>query len=309
MSEDLEEMFAEAQEAEETPPVDDTKPDNTEVVETEVPDDVEVPDDDIEPAEEPEDNVETDPVDTPDEPDAELETIIVDGEAVQVTKQELRDGYLRRQDYSRKTAEAAQVKREAEWAKQIQRAFDEDPHGTLKALQDAYGVQPEQASNTSQQNPYEDFDPDVAALMQKMDEQQARYEAELRQVKQQTQEFERRAIVEEVKQELQGLKAEFGDGLNERELLEVAASYNLPLPLAANMLMGRQAVADRKASDAATAKAEAAAKEREAKKKAEKAAGKKVASSGLDGSAHGSPGEISADDFNTLEELFSLVTE
>ena len=109
MSEDLEEMFAEAQEAEEAPPVDDTKPDNTEVVETGVPDDVEVPDDDIEPVAEPEDNVETEEVETPDETDAELETIIVDGEAVQVTKQELRDGYLRRQDYSRKTAEAAQV--------------------------------------------------------------------------------------------------------------------------------------------------------------------------------------------------------
>jgi hypothetical protein len=306
---DLDEMFAEALEAEENETVDESPADNLEIEdeesEVEEPDEVEDIETDIDAAED-EDNT----VEVPDsEEDAEMETIVIDGEEVRVTKQELRDGYLRRRDYSQKTAEAAQVRKQAEWAQAIQEAFESDPAGTIQALAQAYGIQPG-ATQQPEGNPYEDLDPDVAVVLKRLDEQEQRHQAELAQLKRQTEEFSRKQIVEEVRAELQGLKAEYGEELDEKLLLETAAMYNLPLAVAANALMGEQAIKQRKVSAEAAAKAAAATSNRKSKQTAEKRQAKKTATGTLSGSsANGSSGEISPDDFETLEDLFALMAE
>ena len=310
MSDDLEEMFASALEEEvDDVQVDDEVADNSEdeIVEDDVVDEPEdeIINDDIEDVADEPDN--TDEVPEPD--DTELETIIVDGEEVRVTKQELRDGYLRRQDYSRKTAEAAQVRKQAEWAQAIQEAFESDPAGTIQALAQAYGIQPG-ATQQPEGNPYEDLDPDVAVVLKRLDEQEQRHQAELRQLKMQTEEFARKQIVEEVRAELNGLKAEYGEELDEKLLLETAAMYNLPLAVAANALMGEQAIKQRKVSAEAAAKAATATGNRKSKQTAEKRQAKKTATGALSGSsANGSAPEISPDDFETLEDLFALMAE
>jgi hypothetical protein len=309
---DIEAMFDEAIAESDDTVEDAVAPDNTD----EVPDEGEVAlDDEIEV--EDSDNSEESVHDQEPEPvDEDFEEIIVDGEAIKVTKQELRDGYLRRQDYSRKTAEAAAVKRQAEWAAAIQAEFDRDPLGTIQALADAYKVplgvpkSPAQAGA----DPYEDIDPDVAAVLRKMDEQEARHQAELRRIEQQTEEIARKTMIADVKAEMDMVKAdfeaEFGEAINEKQLLEVAMAYNLPLTQAADLIGGQLAKQQKKASTAAAQKAAKAAGVRKSVKDEAHAEAKKVASGVLKGSSGGeSGGDISVDDFANIEDLFALMAE
>lgn len=63
----------------------------------------------------------------------------IDGQPI--TVEEARNGYLRHADYTRKTQELAQQRRELQNAEVLQAALQRDPQATLKALADAYGVE------------------------------------------------------------------------------------------------------------------------------------------------------------------------
>lgn len=68
----------------------------------------------------------------------------IDGQEVQVSLSELRDGYLRRRDYTQKAQEVgAQRNALAEWDA-LQRAFDTDPAQTLAILARHYNVPTEE---------------------------------------------------------------------------------------------------------------------------------------------------------------------
>lgn len=58
-----------------------------------------------------------------------------------ITLDEARNGYLRQSDYTRKTQELAEQRRQVQSAEVLQAALARDPQATLKALADAYGVQ------------------------------------------------------------------------------------------------------------------------------------------------------------------------
>jgi hypothetical protein len=94
-----------------------------------------------------EDVVESTEVDTPDssvevqqEPASDAYTIKVDGVEEQVSLDELRDGYQRQADYTRKTQELASERKRLEQAEAIVSSLESDPEGTLTALGDAFGV-------------------------------------------------------------------------------------------------------------------------------------------------------------------------
>jgi len=94
-----------------------------------------------------EDVVESTTVDTPDssvevqqEPVGESYIVKVDGVEEQVSLDELRDGYQRQSDYTRKTQELASERRRLEQAEAIVSSLESDPAGTLTALGDAFGV-------------------------------------------------------------------------------------------------------------------------------------------------------------------------
>ena len=94
-----------------------------------------------------EDVVESTAVDTPDssvevqqEPVDESYTVKVDGSEEQVSLDELRDGYQRQADYTRKTQELASERRRLEQAEAIVSSLEADPEATLLALGDAFGV-------------------------------------------------------------------------------------------------------------------------------------------------------------------------
>jgi hypothetical protein len=65
---------------------------------------------------------------------------IFEVEGKPITVEEARNGYLRHADYTRKTQELAQQRRELQNAEVLQAALQRDPQATLKALADAYGV-------------------------------------------------------------------------------------------------------------------------------------------------------------------------
>ena len=79
-------------------------------------------------------------VEVPQEPAGEAHTVKVDGEERQVTLEELRDGYQRQADYTRKTQDLAAERKRLQQAEAIVSALESDPAGTLTALGDAFGV-------------------------------------------------------------------------------------------------------------------------------------------------------------------------
>lgn len=69
-----------------------------------------------------------------DDPDSHYVRVKVDGEEVEVPFREALEGYSRHSDYSRKTAELAQQRQQAEYALRIQEALQVDPEATLQFL-------------------------------------------------------------------------------------------------------------------------------------------------------------------------------
>jgi len=112
-----------------------------------------------------EDVVESTAVDTPDssvevqqEPVDESYTVKVDGSEEQVSLDELRDGYQRQADYTRKTQELAAERQRLQQAETIVSALEADPHGTLTALGNALGVENNLVRQDEHQS-WEDEDP------------------------------------------------------------------------------------------------------------------------------------------------------
>jgi len=102
-----------------------------------------------------EDVTESVSTDTPDssvevqqEPAGEAYTVKVDGEEREVSLNELRDGYQRQSDYTRKTQDLAAERKRLQQAEAIVAALESDPAGTLNALGDAFGVQGQPAAPT-----------------------------------------------------------------------------------------------------------------------------------------------------------------
>ncbi len=69
-----------------------------------------------------------------------LVAVTVDGEEFMVPLAEVRGGYQRQQDYTRKTQEVAAQRQEAQRALAIAAAIDQDPYGTLSVLAQEYGI-------------------------------------------------------------------------------------------------------------------------------------------------------------------------
>ena len=67
----------------------------------------------------------------------------------QVSLEELRDGYQRQSDYTRKTQELASERKRLEQAEAIVSSLESDPESTLRALGDAFGISatPEQSGD------------------------------------------------------------------------------------------------------------------------------------------------------------------
>lgn len=108
-----------------------------------------------------------------------------------ITLDEARNGYLRQADYTRKTQELAEMRTRLAEAEAITAALQQDPAGTLQALQEAFGV-----GESFEADPFADMDPDlarIAVLEQKIAAQ------------------EQAATQAQIENELQSLHGDFGD--------------------------------------------------------------------------------------------------
>ncbi len=120
--------------------------------------------------------------------DDQLYEVTVNGQTIQVPERELLDGYMRQGDYTRKTQEAADLRREAENGLLILDALTKNPREAIEYMAEHYGVDFGTAAQQTQRSEpdalsygdtYEDQpmtaqpDPRIAAL-----------EAEIRDLKQ-----------------------------------------------------------------------------------------------------------------------------
>ena len=91
-------------------------------------------------------------------------TVKVDGSEEQVSLDELRDGYQRQADYTRKTQELASERSRLQQAEAIVQSLEADPAGTLEALGDAFGVARTTGEPTGAVDPWDEPDPNEQRL-------------------------------------------------------------------------------------------------------------------------------------------------
>ena len=145
------------------------------------------------------------------EPAGGAYTVKVDGSEEQVSLDELRDGYQRQADYTRKTQELASERSRLQQAEAIVQSLEAAPAGTLEALGDAFGVARATGEPTGAVDPWDEPDPNEQRL--------ATLEARL----EQQDRVHRRQQVEKQVETLKGSYGEF----NASELYQHALKHKI----------------------------------------------------------------------------------
>ena len=152
-------------------------------------------------------------VEVPQEPDGDAYTIKVDGEERQVSLEELRDGYQRQADYTRKTQDLAAERKRLQQAEAIVSALESDPAGTLTALGDAFGVQGQPAN---QPDAYESgWEEPEDPTAQRIAQLESRLEAQDRAQRQQ-----------QLEKQVEELRGQYGD-FDSNELYQHALRHRI----------------------------------------------------------------------------------
>jgi hypothetical protein len=170
-----------------------------------------------------------------DDPDNRYERIKVDGEDVEVPYSELKRGYSREADYTRKTQALAQQRQEAEFGLQLQQALQSNPELTLKILAEQYGISLAQAQ---QMTDAAEAEPDYSDPLEReiAEERKARLALEDR--------ISQREADEQLQRAIGGLKNQFN--LNDEDLRSVVGTaYNMGLGVEAFPMIYKTMVFDR----------------------------------------------------------------
>lgn len=228
----------------------------------------------------------------------QLIPVVENGVEKMVTLEEARNGFMRQDDYTRKTQEVASLRSEAQWAQDVQAAMQADPIGTLTAFARAYGIGTDEPGPT---NDLDDLDDDVRPWA----EQTMQTKAALEQAQKQLQEIQNRTILEDIRQEVADLANQFGSDFQPEQTLRLATERNLTLVDAHWILQAqRQAAGQASASKVNQQVAQVSANE-QAASQAARAGQKAKASNTVKGSFKAS--EIPADNFKDIGELAALI--
>lgn len=144
----------------------------------------------------------------------------VGGEFVPVT--ELKGGGLRQADYTRKTQEVAELRKEAERALTLERAMQVNPKGTLQWLAEQHGLTVAEAAAAvaaQQQTNEDDWWNDDTSSQPSND-----LAARLERIERLEQEREAQRQFDTM---FRGLKAKYGDDFNEQEVARAAAERGI----------------------------------------------------------------------------------
>lgn len=214
-------------------------------------------------------------------------SVTVQGETFEVPLSELRNGYMRQADYTRKTQQVAADAKVVQWAHDLQEAFKNDPQGSIRFLQQQFGV-----LDSDVDDPYEFLDPEFKPIVNEL-QQTKQQLAELQ--RQQQQVSEQRAIAE-AQSELEFMKSKYSD-FDPMQVLPIAIDNGLPMDMAYKLWKADQLESQSAAEAAAKAKAEKAAASRDKARQVSKTVAK------------GSNKAASADDswkqFDSFEEIFA----
>ena len=138
-------------------------------------------------------------------PAGDLHTVTIDGADQQVSLDELRNGYQRQADYTRKTQELASERERLAQGEAIVQALEADPQGAISALAGAFGVSGgnQDTITTQQEVDCEDLDPD---------------EIRLRRIEQSIEEQNRANRQQNLQKEVISLKEKYGVDFDEKAL-------------------------------------------------------------------------------------------
>lgn len=257
---------------------DDSEVDSSEDIET---DDVEA---DVEDDDTPEDVFDFDSIKD------KTVSVTVNGETFEVPLSELRNGYMRQADYTRKTQQVAADTQVLQWARDMQEAFRTDPAGSIKYLQEQFGL-------LEQNDPWADVDPEVKPIVDEL----KRTQQELAQLRQQTQQFANDKVSMQVQSELESVQAKYSD-FDPLVVLPIAIENGLSMEMAYKLWKVDHMESESKMAEAAKAKAEAAAAKRE---KARQAATKVSKGS----SKVSAEADDSWKQFDSFEDIFAYEVE
>lgn len=128
--------------------------------------------------------------------------LTVDGEEIEVPLAEALNGYQRQADYTRKTQELAEQRRQVQFASALQEALQNDPKSTLELLSQHYGVAGEPTSEED-----EFLDP---------------VEKQYRQLESRIQAFEQEKAMRELENQIESLSRRYGELFDANEVVAKA---------------------------------------------------------------------------------------
>jgi hypothetical protein len=164
-----------------------------------------------------------------------LVTVKVNGTEVEVPLGEALNGYLRQEDYTRKTQSLAEDRKYSDWAKSLQVALEENPFNVVKSLADAYKI-PLNDNFGSEEDLYANDDPEFRKLLER-DKQR---EAQLARMQEEIDRVQQDRIMVEVKAELAQVQAMYAD-FDPEKVLPVALERGLNIEDAYLYNKGREA--------------------------------------------------------------------
>jgi hypothetical protein len=203
--------------------------------------------------------------------------VTVNGETFEVPLAELRNGYMRQSDYTRKTQQIAADGEVVRWAKVLQDGFKTDPRGVIQYLAEQYGV-----PMTNEPDPWQELvetDPSLTPLVDRVRQQEQEL-AELRRIAQTTEQDRETAAV---RAELNEVQAKYPD-FDPQQVIPVALQNGVRLEQAYKLWKADQLLVAQADDQSAKAKAAEAAQRREkaraAKAKVSQGASKSKATPG-----------------------------
>lgn len=191
-------------------------------------------------------------------------TVTVNGETFEVPLAELRNGYMRQADYTRKTQQIAADTEVIRWAKTLQEGFQTDPNGVISYLAEQFGLQVVAPSDPWQELVQED--PSLTPLVETV-RQQAAELADLRRQSQATAQDREAAAV---RAELNEVQSKYPD-FDPQQVIPVALQNGVRLEQAYKIWKADQVVSAQAEQETARQKAEEAAARREKARAAKKA--------------------------------------
>lgn len=124
----------------------------------------------------------------------------LDGEELEVPLKEAVSGYQRQADYTRKTQQLAEERKNVQFAQAIQQALDNDPSATIELLKNHYGL--------DQQEVFEEDDIWADPM-----------EKQYKQLERRLASFEEQQAMNELERTIGGLQQKYGDDFDANEVV------------------------------------------------------------------------------------------